>query len=635
MNILNYKPGITVLHVEDDKKTAASLVSELVKRQISVFSVDNLEDAVNAIKKCSFNFVVCDGMFPVKKGLPESKSFIPLVEKIKALKKNPEIIAWSNSTHVHEYCKKHSHDSYSKKVLAREDFNKKGREFIKVSCFGASDIAGIIEKKLISESGFAGLLKSHNFESFYSEPITVFGAFLSADMRTGLFKNTAGLNYDVVIIELNNGLCNLFMDKSEDKKISGLIYNKIINKNFFPVVYRNILSCSVSLLRFSRSLKAMDYSRCSGRDISKLYIKFCDLLMTMRTFSSIPMALEHGTGVWTSLIRSILIKKIKDEQELNRVFSLLTTPEKISYVRQFDLDCANVGIKKFTGKDIKKDIKDLLDKYAWINYTFEGIPIDEKYIAEKISSLGKSREDFEIVLKSESSRLSILTKEKKNLFRKFNFSGKDIEYFSIGANLVFLKFYRKGVFAESYYNVEFLLEEIGRRVSCSRKQVANMLPYEVLAALELGSFNCGIIDRRIKESILFHHAGKTFAFNSDFKALYADRIVEEAISSEISGQTAFPGTAKGIVRLVNVAADMKNFSKGDILVSRSTNPALVNAMEKSAAIITDIGGLTCHAAIVAREMKKPCIVGTKTATKVLKDGDYVEVDADKGIVKKL
>jgi pyruvate,water dikinase len=56
-------------------------------------------------------------------------------------------------------------------------------------------------------------------------------------------------------------------------------------------------------------------------------------------------------------------------------------------------------------------------------------------------------------------------------------------------------------------------------------------------------------------------------------------------------------------------------------------------MEKAAAFITDEGGITCHAAIVSRELKKPCIIGTKIATQVLKDGDLVEVDANNGVVK--
>ena len=62
-------------------------------------------------------------------------------------------------------------------------------------------------------------------------------------------------------------------------------------------------------------------------------------------------------------------------------------------------------------------------------------------------------------------------------------------------------------------------------------------------------------------------------------------------------------------------------------------PDYLSAMKKAVAFVTDEGGITCHAAIVARELNKPCIIGTKIATKVLKDGDEVEVDADKGVVK--
>jgi phosphohistidine swiveling domain-containing protein len=73
--------------------------------------------------------------------------------------------------------------------------------------------------------------------------------------------------------------------------------------------------------------------------------------------------------------------------------------------------------------------------------------------------------------------------------------------------------------------------------------------------------------------------------------------------------------------------------EGDIIVAPMTTPIHIPAMQKSAGIITDEGGITCHAAIVAREMKKPCIIGTKIATQVLKDGDLVEVDADNGVVR--
>jgi len=73
--------------------------------------------------------------------------------------------------------------------------------------------------------------------------------------------------------------------------------------------------------------------------------------------------------------------------------------------------------------------------------------------------------------------------------------------------------------------------------------------------------------------------------------------------------------------------------QGDILVTTMTTPDFLFIMKKAAGFITDEGGITCHAAIVSRELKIPCIIGTKIATKVLKDGDLVEVDAKKGIVR--
>jgi pyruvate,water dikinase len=80
---------------------------------------------------------------------------------------------------------------------------------------------------------------------------------------------------------------------------------------------------------------------------------------------------------------------------------------------------------------------------------------------------------------------------------------------------------------------------------------------------------------------------------------------------------------------------MKSFHKGQILVAGMTRPDYVSYMEKAAAFVTDGGGILCHAAIIAREMGKPCIVGTQIATKVLKDGDLVEVDAKNGVVRKI
>lgn len=103
----------------------------------------------------------------------------------------------------------------------------------------------------------------------------------------------------------------------------------------------------------------------------------------------------------------------------------------------------------------------------------------------------------------------------------------------------------------------------------------------------------------------------------------------------MKGDTACAGKAKGAVRIILDVKELSKIKKGDILVANMTTPEYVVAMEKAAAIITDRGGILCHAAIVSREMGIPCIIGTNNATRVLKDGDLVEVDADKGIVRRI
>jgi phosphohistidine swiveling domain-containing protein len=102
----------------------------------------------------------------------------------------------------------------------------------------------------------------------------------------------------------------------------------------------------------------------------------------------------------------------------------------------------------------------------------------------------------------------------------------------------------------------------------------------------------------------------------------------------LKGRVAYKGKVVGRVRILKNKSQIATFKQGEILVSAMTTPVFLPTMKKAAAIVTDEGGITCHAAVVAREIKKPCIIGTKIATQVLKNGDLVEVDAERGIIKK-
>jgi len=122
-----------------------------------------------------------------------------------------------------------------------------------------------------------------------------------------------------------------------------------------------------------------------------------------------------------------------------------------------------------------------------------------------------------------------------------------------------------------------------------------------------------------------------------FKNLYS---LEEA-KKELKGTIANKGIAKGRVRIVIVddlakfVEDSKEFQQGEILVTTMTSPIMVSLAKKAVAIVTNEGGICSHAAVIARELGIPCVVGTSNATMMLKTGDFVEVDADKGLIRKI
>ncbi len=146
-----------------------------------------------------------------------------------------------------------------------------------------------------------------------------------------------------------------------------------------------------------------------------------------------------------------------------------------------------------------------------------------------------------------------------------------------------------------------------------------------------------VLETRTKGYCMF---GNTLYLDVSFADLLAQHGYIYHAPQVVVGQKEFKGTVafshepvRGTVHCVFTYDQVGKFPVGSILVAPMTAPEYLPAIRRALAIITDEGGVTCHAAIVARELGKPCIIGTKIATKVLKDGDEVEVDADKGIVR--
>ena len=363
----------------------------------------------------------------------------------------------------------------------------------------------------------------------------------------------------------------------------------------------------------------------------------------------------------------LLLNKIQNIIKINKVkynyaeiFSILTTPVSPSFAIKEEIESLKIVklIKKdakakklFLLKDVKKvengldkidkkikrKILSHFNKWCWVPYTYMGPGYNLDYYLEIWSGIIRQKID----VNKESKRLEAeperIKKEKWQLIKKLKISAADSNLLKIAADIIYLKAYRKDCWFHGCFVAENLYKEIGRRLGLSLNQVWMMAWWEVEPALAKEKFNSEILNERFRFSIL-HQVGKKGEIYTGKKAKdFLKNLTLEKIKivsvDKLSGTAAYAGKVKGRVKIINLPEEMGKMEKGNIMVSHTTFPSLVPAMKKAAAIVTDDGDITCHAAIVARELKTPCVVGTKIATQVLHDGDLVEVDADKGMVK--
>lgn len=217
---------------------------------------------------------------------------------------------------------------------------------------------------------------------------------------------------------------------------------------------------------------------------------------------------------------------------------------------------------------------------------------------------------------------------------------KEKYFLQMAPYMIFFKDWRDDLRREFVYIWSFLFDKIAQFLKISREGLGYLTMEEITQALSGKNFK-RVIELRKNNICLVTINGKQLkikVIDSPLPEKYQKIINGDAKTEdnqEIKGLVAQAGIARGKVKIINSFHDIKKLKAGEILVANTTHPNYLPAMKIASAFVTNEGGVICHAAIVARELKKPCIVGTKIATKVLNGGDLVEVDANKGIVTKI
>lgn len=190
---------------------------------------------------------------------------------------------------------------------------------------------------------------------------------------------------------------------------------------------------------------------------------------------------------------------------------------------------------------------------------------------------------------------------------------------------------RKELQMKSSYAFHKMLHVISKENNISVEDLDWLMPEELF---NLDKVNLSIINER-KICMFFEVDDKINIYYENQAKIKGNELLDVKLSDFVKGRCAFPGKVNGIARVCKGVQEAAKIKKGEILITGMTMPDYVPYMKKASAIVTNEGGLTCHAAIISRELQIPCVVGTVHATEIFKTGDFIEVDAGKGIVRKI
>ncbi|MBI5071326.1 hypothetical protein HZB93_00285 [Candidatus Falkowbacteria bacterium] len=344
------------------------------------------------------------------------------------------------------------------------------------------------------------------------------------------------------------------------------------------------------------------------------------------------------------------INGIKNKYKISGddLFKLLKEP-RLSFSAENNLGLMRIALKAkdqliksygSASREIKQLIQSHQKKYFWIeNGYYEHKNVSEREFWRSAQELtrGKSRREIKGEIEKLENYEQNIKSKKRELIKKYLILKKDAQFLEMFAVASFWQDARKKTGLYMNYAVGTIMELAAKKFNVPFVDLHFMIAPEFIEFLKSnGQYDKEEIKRRQKLFISINKDdGERIILSGKKYLKFAEKIIAQNIQIKdniLKGSAASGGKVRGRVRVVLNPKGAK-LEKGEILVAGMTRPEYVPLMKKAAAIVTDEGGITSHAAIISRELGIPCVIGTKIATKVLKDGDLVEVDATKGVIK--
>lgn len=436
--------------------------------------------------------------------------------------------------------------------------------------------------------------------------------------RPELFAKLGLTSNEVGSMKLSGGY--FFTKKSESENIQKQVGEKIVSRD--EVFFKNMITVTDKV--FEAGVKSGQSLRTKEPSVEN-FKQFVDMAQQMNFL----WLLGAGPLIESAeeKFQEIVVKESFPAEHVLDIVPQVITP---LYYRHKELVALEEEVRGKSLSEIRSNAKlhqrlqEQVEKYPWIeilNFMGERLTLERLY--EQIEHMEDTPEKSKYIpAKPLSTELSF----RANCLRDCGYVKQaGAEYFSIFSELV-----------------RPFLDTVAQQIGVTYREMMSLTPAEIAEALQgdLGSTELQTrilarVDTQDGIMIAQEGGGMIFTENPGDIKLLLEKMVPRADTSmqELKGQIGNPGKYTGPVKIIMNTSDFSKMEAGDVLVSTMTTPDFVILMQKSGAIVTDIGGMLCHAAIVSREINTPCIIGTKFATQILHDGDLVEVDADKGVVR--
>lgn len=392
----------------------------------------------------------------------------------------------------------------------------------------------------------------------------------------------------------------------------------------------------------------------SNKEIESLFTGVIEEIKDFSIFITIPWCMEsYLNGLITEIVRGVVA-----ESEIQNTIAELLLPLKINdsskegpiiWSMAIEISKDEVLSKIFKSQNdietqISKERPEFLSKidsfvndYGWIHVRwFKGTPITRMSVINRLkTTLEENPEEKIKELEGNERRVREFA---ENFSTSHSLTPEQRDTIFLIKEYVYIRTYRTDTLSKAFYLLYPLLLRATELLGLTLDETLYYSETELRKKLRGEMVDVNVDGRREVWGILvIGDEYKIYSGKEEVERLKKDQGVSRGVEnvSEVKGISAFKGVIKGRVKIVLDPNDISKVERGDVLVAVMTFPSYITAMEKAVAFVTDEGGILCHASIIAREMKKPCVISTKIGTKVFKDGDLVEVDANTGIVKKI